>query len=608
MKTRIVEGITEITSDGEILYHTFDGGAEFNALNKNYWTAPNTYIGNYEEMNLPSPSLSKIMKPYFVLFFRSKNQGNGLFPKTSQKKIEEKTDSGTTIMTYDIIEADTEYNGNFGFDTRLPRLYKNNSAIINSYTQNPNISTTIAGKSLNNQTFKLENLGNNQYYIPSALIMKGKESSLYIKLFASKEESEEVLVSVNFKLVDLDIGGLPKKSEDNIKYKNYSGNAVSIVAGHSLSINNNQITEGNIVIQANEDFDFNIGLICYYTNKENKEIILGQCNIIANKKLDINLKFIKVKVCNNDIEKYSESHPLNLNSLQNYLNNNSMNQAGIQVRIPNTTINVLKLEESYKEINQETKIEEIKFKLSDYTEIVNLKDKADLSIVFNRNSILALKNNEEASTKISSQMTRLFENMIKEKIINSPLFISIYEKYKTKYEYDNVSKEDMVYDLKNIYMQIFIPVYLLEDITCEIYKKEEKWKWTEAFELSAEGSHRKKIITSKFSLMKGEQSYSTYAHELAHALSVDHIFTSDLYQGETLENIMDYYKSIVDNKNKKMINNPQPNSFVKKQWEIMRNYHNTRTENETTKFDDLLSDKKLLKEFIKECTSLFDTL
>lgn len=52
MRTRIVEGTTEITSDGEILFHTFDGGAEFNALGKNYWTSPNNIIGDYEEINI----------------------------------------------------------------------------------------------------------------------------------------------------------------------------------------------------------------------------------------------------------------------------------------------------------------------------------------------------------------------------------------------------------------------------------------------------------------------------------------------------------------------------------------------------------------------------
>uniref|UniRef100_UPI00226A1303 hypothetical protein n=1 Tax=unclassified Chryseobacterium TaxID=2593645 RepID=UPI00226A1303 len=55
MKTRIIEGITEITSKEDIIFHIYDGEAEFNALNKNYWDAPNTIIGNYEEMVLPAP-------------------------------------------------------------------------------------------------------------------------------------------------------------------------------------------------------------------------------------------------------------------------------------------------------------------------------------------------------------------------------------------------------------------------------------------------------------------------------------------------------------------------------------------------------------------------
>ncbi|KMQ65327.1 hypothetical protein ACM39_16780 [Chryseobacterium sp. FH2] len=54
MKIRVVEGITEITSKGEIVFHTFDGSAEFNAKGKNIWVAPNTFIGEYEEVELDS--------------------------------------------------------------------------------------------------------------------------------------------------------------------------------------------------------------------------------------------------------------------------------------------------------------------------------------------------------------------------------------------------------------------------------------------------------------------------------------------------------------------------------------------------------------------------
>ncbi|MCP1300355.1 hypothetical protein NK356_14345 [Chryseobacterium sp. S0630] len=52
MKITIVEGTTKITSKKEILYHIFGGNAEFNAVQKNIWTASNTHIGDYEEMEI----------------------------------------------------------------------------------------------------------------------------------------------------------------------------------------------------------------------------------------------------------------------------------------------------------------------------------------------------------------------------------------------------------------------------------------------------------------------------------------------------------------------------------------------------------------------------
>lgn len=54
MKITIVEGITEITSDKDIVFNVYGGSAEFNAGLKNQWLAPNTYVGEYEEIELPN--------------------------------------------------------------------------------------------------------------------------------------------------------------------------------------------------------------------------------------------------------------------------------------------------------------------------------------------------------------------------------------------------------------------------------------------------------------------------------------------------------------------------------------------------------------------------
>ncbi|HEX8575864.1 MAG TPA: hypothetical protein VF677_06180 [Flavobacterium sp.] len=70
---------------------------------------------------------------------------------------------------------------------------------------------------------------------------------------------------------------------------------------------------------------------------------------------------------------------------------------------------------------------------------------------------------------------------------------------------------------------------------------------------------------------------------------------------------MDYYPITVDNKNK-VIEGPSPTTFVKNQWDGMRNYHKTRSENENTLFDELLKNKSLVSQFQQECQNLFNTL
>jgi hypothetical protein len=54
--------------------------------------------------------------------------------------------------------------------------------------------------------------------------------------------------------------------------------------------------------------------------------------------------------------------------------------------------------------------------------------------------------------------------------------------------------------------------------------------------------------------------------------------------------------------------NPSPNTFVKIQWDAMRNYHKLRSENEITKFKELLKNENLVEQFKEECRNLFNTL
>ena len=48
MRTRIVKGTMNISSDGDIEFHTFGGDLTFSAGGKNEWTSPQTIVGAYE--------------------------------------------------------------------------------------------------------------------------------------------------------------------------------------------------------------------------------------------------------------------------------------------------------------------------------------------------------------------------------------------------------------------------------------------------------------------------------------------------------------------------------------------------------------------------------
>ena len=53
MRTRIVKGTMNISSDGDIEFHTFGGDLTFSAGGKNEWTSPQTIVGAYEPIKFP---------------------------------------------------------------------------------------------------------------------------------------------------------------------------------------------------------------------------------------------------------------------------------------------------------------------------------------------------------------------------------------------------------------------------------------------------------------------------------------------------------------------------------------------------------------------------
>jgi hypothetical protein len=86
--------------------------------------------------------------------------------------------------------------------------------------------------------------------------------------------------------------------------------------------------------------------------------------------------------------------------------------------------------------------------------------------------------------------------------------------------------------------------------------------------------YAKKVHMTKYALMNGKECYSTYAHELGHALSLEHPFQNDSQKGLTLENIMDYFSAYIstDTNNNKTVKQPNPNVFVQQQWEKARDF------------------------------------
>lgn len=88
MKTRIVEGITEITSKEDIIFHIYDGEAEFNASNKNCWDVPNTIIGNYEEINKTDEKENTFL--YLFFYIDEDHKGKNMISEACQTRLKNK--------------------------------------------------------------------------------------------------------------------------------------------------------------------------------------------------------------------------------------------------------------------------------------------------------------------------------------------------------------------------------------------------------------------------------------------------------------------------------------------------------------------------------------
>jgi len=524
----------------------------------------------------------------FVLFFRSVNQSTGALPKIENLKI----------------KYDEQYNGSFGFDTYIPKLYPARE-IKASYIINNDIQTKIGTKFLDRNEFKLKEVGDENYYISSACILKDKELKLQIKGFLQRLRDSYNISKIFFKFVRLDEQKLPIKNNSS-KFENYPEENLKIISGQEITLSNNEIFTAEINIKAVKEYTDHIGLICYYINEEGQDVLIGQCNFSPNSKINIPLKFIKVKVFSNGTQKYSENHNFDTNTLSNFLNNRTMGQSGINISIPNPTIDILKLEEIYTVLNPQTNQQDVKFNLSNLTEEVVLNNKGDLSKIFKRDKIVATKD-DDSESKLENQVKKIHQIEIENKMKNSTDVVNIYNKYKSKFN-SNFLKEDLITELKRLYFETIVPFYLLEDITFKIYQENGNWRFTQAFETGTSTSHKLNVLVSKFSLINSTESYGTFAHELAHGLRVNHIFENNnariQNQGLTLENVMDYYTTVTEDTK---VFFPTPYVFIRQQWDIMRAYCATRLDNQLRRYEDLVGiDSR--DELRKDCENLFSNL
>ena len=77
MRTRVVKGTMNISSDGDIEFHTFGGDLTFRAGGKNEWTSPQTIVGDYEPMELPNKTSIPIVKSKCLVEFRPHSNWKG---------------------------------------------------------------------------------------------------------------------------------------------------------------------------------------------------------------------------------------------------------------------------------------------------------------------------------------------------------------------------------------------------------------------------------------------------------------------------------------------------------------------------------------------------
>lgn len=304
MRTRIVKGTMNISSDGDIEFHTFGGDLTFRAGGKNEWTSPQTIVGAYEPIDVED------------------------FPPEN-----EKNKAGSIIV---FIKPTSNYKGEFGIDycemnkdlTEITKIQgtdiSNIEYIFDENTKQFRKATnTIEKHNAVKKLYHTEKYSEKEYYATWILLSVGQTANLRLNTFFI-DESKKVKKNEEF----ITFGENPNFE---IKYKGQTNNQIKI-----------------FVEKHNKEYDFEIKALKTFDTVEYIKIIdeksneVGIIEMSPNKVETLEVKIIPIiqkigSSSNEDIilKKDAQSfyEKIKIQDIMSTLNQKSLNQVGIQCKL-----------------------------------------------------------------------------------------------------------------------------------------------------------------------------------------------------------------------------------------------------------------------------------
>jgi hypothetical protein len=515
-------------------------------------------------------------------------------------------------------KADKTYQGEFGFDSYHKSITEKSRVVKDSLRKNSAIdfNLTFEGKTkyINYKDFTITDDAVDKidsYYVPWLSLKTHQAAKIKSKLFYHEKSFKDYFKTqapceVKFRVVE--------NGETNEPYFECETTDITI-APASVMIDKKKKNESllELTITAGEHLNKNLSILAYFTDSANVDHIIGQINCLVYKPLELKIKFFDVKLQTAaGVNKYHDSITVDTRAVTTYLNQNSLNQAGIEV-VAGAKANLFLNENDATKIsigaNNEAVPNTTYPTIGNLLEEVDLKKSEPAKTYFTKDKIVALKGNnallsqrKQADFELDHYINKKYVEYITAKL-KAPLETLLIKYKDSKSEMHNRDDFDaeMLYKVVDFYRNYMLPVFLLQDITGAINLTDpDNPEWNAAFEIGSENDFKKKVCMTKVSLIHGAKLYNTYAHELAHALSLDHTFDPIASNGLgigipgnrelTLENFMDYYKN--DNKNVF----DEPKSFFKVQFDTMQKSHEERTQNEAHLLNALYDDNNLLRE------------